>query len=205
MKFLWLRIVAFILGFTMVYVLLGISVAFVGTFFYSNMNSFIIVAGVILIVFGLHVARVFRIPWLEGRAGGMDKAKDPHDLLGAFFVGVAFAIGWSPCTGPIIGSILLLASAQGTVAEGGVLLLAYCLGLGLPFLLTGLAVKKFLDVFQKLHNHLRKVELVSAALLIILGILFISQGFDYFRGMGGIDFGGWEAQASRKISTGISP
>lgn len=205
MKGLWKRVAAFIAGFTLVYVLLGISVAFVGGYFRVHMNWLFGIAGVILILFGLHVVRVFRIPFLEGRFGGMDKARDPSNIVGSLLVGVAFAIGWSPCTGPIMAAILTLAASQGTAFNGATLLLAYCVGLGAPFLLTGLAVKYFLNLFNHLQRHMRKIEVVSAVLLIAVGILFLTQNMNMFRGLTGINLGGWEIGARSNISPGLSP
>jgi len=160
--------------------------------------------GVILILFGLHVAHVFHIPFLAGRFGGIEKAKDPSDLVGAFFVGVAFAVGWSPCTGPIMAAILALAGSQGTVLAGGLLLLAYCIGLGLPFILTGLAVEYFLEFFKKLHWHLRKIEIASAVLLIALGVLFITQNLDFLRGHLGLNATGFELNHKENIAGGLN-
>lgn len=196
---------AFILGFTLVYVVLGVSVAFVGGYFSVHMNWLFGIAGAILIIFGLHVLRLFRIPFLEGRFGGADKAKDPRNIVGSFLVGTAFAIGWSPCTGPIIAAILTLAARQKTVLNGGLLLLAYCAGLGAPFLLTGLAVKYFLNIFNQLQRHMRRIEIVSAVLLIAAGVLLLTQNMGLFRGLVGINLGGWESGARDNIAQGLSP
>ena len=206
-KRLGLKIALFIAGFTTVYVLLGVSVALVGSFLKVNMGWLFVMAGLILIVFGLHVMRVFRIPWLEGTWGGMDKAKEARDLMGCFLVGVAFAVGWSPCTGPIVAAILALAANRGTVWEGGLLLLLYCAGLGIPFLLTGLAVHKFLSLFARVQRYMRVVEISAGILLILLGILFLTQHANLLRslfgGWTGISAEMWEMKRVQAINQGI--
>jgi len=207
MKGLVLKIVFFIAGFTAVYVPLGLGIALAGSFVGANMKWIFTVAGVILIIFGLHVMRVFRIKWLDGQWGGLDKAKNATSLIGAFLVGVAFAVGWSPCTGPIIGAILTLAASQGKVWSGGLLLLLYCIGLGIPFLLVGLAVGKFLRLFSRIERHMKKVEIASGILLIALGILFLSQHANLLRELTGGTMGlsgifGDNAQES--VSKGVS-
>ncbi len=208
MKRLVFKITFFIAGFTLVYVFLGISVALVGSFFRVNIGWLFGIAGVILIIFGLHTMRVFRIPFLEGSWGGMDRAKESHNLVGCFLVGVAFAIGWSPCTGPIVAAILTLAADQNTVWAGGLLLLIYCIGLGIPFMLTGLAVGKFLRLFARLERHMRVVEIASGILLVGLGLLFVSQHANLLRslfgGAGGISLEGFETHATQVFGKGLN-
>ena len=208
MKRLWVKITFFIAGFTAVYVFLGVSVAFVGNLFKVNLSWFFIVAGLILVIFGLHVMRVFRIRWLEGQWGGMHRAKEAEDVVGSFLIGVAFAVGWSPCTGPIAAAILTLAANQGTVWAGGFLLLLYCLGLGIPFLLTGIAVDRFLKFFHRIQRYMRVVEIVSGILLIGMGILFLSQHSNLLRSLLGGSLGfsatNWETKAVGSVSESIS-
>lgn len=205
MKSLFAKVGAFVVGFTIVYVTLGVSVAFVGGLLKGQMKGALLtVAGIILLLFGLHLIHIIRIPVLERTAGGMSSAKDPRNLLGAMLVGVAFAVGWSPCTGPIIGAMLVLAGTQGTVVSGGILLLVYCLGLGVPFLLTALAVGYFLKLFEKLHSKMRWIEIISGILLASLGVLFLS-GQDYIlRGLGGLSLDGWEMSMADKVTGGLS-
>jgi len=207
MKKLGVKIAFFILGFTLVYVLLGVSLAFVGNFFSANMAWLFSMAGVILILFGLHVMGVFRIPFLEKTWGGMDRAGEARGILGAFFVGVAFAVGWSPCTGPILAAILTLAADQSTVWAGGVLLLLYCAGLGIPFMLVGLAAGKFLRLFSRLQKHMRVIEITSGLLLVGLGALFLSQHINFLRSVFGGALGitsGWESSAAAAVHGGVS-
>lgn len=206
MKRLEVKVAMFILGFTFIYVILGISFALVGS--YLNMSWFFSFAGVILIIFGLHVMHVFRIRWLEAQLGGMNRAKEAEDIVGSFLVGIAFAIGWSPCTGPIVAAILGLAAQQKSVFAGGFLLLCYCVGLGIPFMLIGLAVGKFLRLFDKVKKHMRKVEIASGILLIILGALFLSQNVNFLReissGKLGFSTEGLESLLAPEVGQGVS-
>lgn len=205
MKSLLAKVAAFVIGFTVVYVALGVSVAYVGGLVRGQMRgTLLFIAGVILLVLGVHLMHIIRIPLLDKTAGGINSAKDPRNLFQAVLVGMAFAVGWSPCTGPIIGAILVLAGAQGTVLSGGILLLVYCLGLGVPFLLTALAVGYFLKLFEKLYSKMRWIEIISGILLAGLGILFLS-GQDYLlRGLMGVSLDGWEMSMTDKITSGIS-
>lgn len=206
MRSILAKVGAFVIGFTVVYVALGVSVAFVGGLVKGQMKgTLLFIAGLILLLLGLHLIHIIRIPLLERTAGGINSAKDPRSLLEAVLVGVAFAVGWSPCTGPIIGAMLVLAGAQGTTLSGGILLLVYCLGLGVPFLLTALAVGYFLKLFEKLHSKMRWIELISGILLAGLGGIFLS-GKDYLlRGLMGISLEGWEMSMADKITAGVSP
>jgi cytochrome c-type biogenesis protein len=132
------------------------------------------VGGVVIIVLGLHMAGLIRIEWLlsEKRATVRER---PLGLLGAYVVGLAFAFGWTPCIGPILGAILLYASQQETVAQGVLLLAAYSAGLGIPFIVAGLAVNGFFRVFGRLRGSMRTIEVVSGALLVGVGLLLVTD------------------------------
>jgi cytochrome c-type biogenesis protein len=132
------------------------------------------IGGVIIIVLGLHTAGVFKIPFLlsEKRASVQSK---PLGLVGAYVVGLAFAFGWTPCIGPILGAILLYASQQETVTQGVVLLSAYSAGLGIPFLLSALAVNWFFKASAGLRRSMRAVEIVSGLLLVAVGVLLVTD------------------------------
>jgi len=132
------------------------------------------VGGVVIIVLGLHMAGLIRIEWLlsEKRATVRER---PLGLLGAYVVGLAFAFGWTPCIGPILGAILLYASQQETVAQGVLLLAAYSAGLGIPFIVAGLAVNGFFRVFGRLRGSMRAIEVVSGALLVGVGLLLVTD------------------------------
>jgi len=164
----------FVLGFSTVFVALGAAATAVGYYLQQYKRVLAAVGGVIIIVLGLHTAGVFRIPWLlyEKRAEVRNK---PMGLLGAYVVGLAFAFGWTPCIGPILGAILLYASQQETVGQGVLLLGAYSLGLGLPFVLSGLAVNRFFVASARLKRHMRAVEWVSGGLLVAVGLLLVTD------------------------------
>ncbi|MBM3271474.1 MAG: cytochrome c biogenesis protein CcdA [Candidatus Sericytochromatia bacterium] len=166
---------AFVLGFSLVFILLGASATAVGSFLLAKQRLIAQIAGVVVIVFGLHTMGLIRIPWLyqEKRAQITNK---PAGVLGAFLVGLAFAFGWTPCIGPILASILSLAAAEETLGAGIGLLAVYSLGLGIPFLLTALAFDKLITVFDQVKKHMRAVEIVSGLLLVGVGILLMSDG-----------------------------
>lgn len=160
----------FVLGFSVVFVLLGATASSVGQILKDNLSIFNKVAGVVIVIFGLHIIGVYRIPFLNYEKRIHSQGK-PLGVLGAFLVGLAFAFGWSPCIGPILAGILILAANQATVGNGMVLLGAYSLGLGIPFLITGVAFNYFLGFSGWLKRHFRTVEIVSGGFLVIVGIL----------------------------------
>jgi len=169
-----LNSVFFVLGFSLVFIALGASATVIGKFLKEQITIISRIAGVIIIIFGLHMTGVFKIPFLTYEKRIQTQSKR-LGIFGAFIVGLAFAFGWTPCVGPILGSILLVASQQKTVAQGVILLTSYSLGLGIPFLLTGLSVTAFYNVFNKFKRHLPKVELVGGILLVGIGILIMTN------------------------------
>lgn len=164
----------FILGFSAVFISLGASATYIGQFLNDKLPLFSKIAGVVVIVFGLHVMGVFRIPFLqyEKRFHATSKRLG---LFGSFLVGVAFAFGWTPCIGPILGAILAFASTQETVSEGVLLLSAYSLGLGIPFFAAGIGMNAAMGLMRGMRKHYRKVEIVSGLLLIAVGILILTN------------------------------
>jgi cytochrome c-type biogenesis protein len=165
---------AFVLGFSTVFVSLGAAATLVGYYLQQYKRQLGIVGGAIVIVLGLHTMGVFRINFLlyEKRAEVRTK---PLGLIGAYVVGLAFAFGWTPCIGPILGAILLFASQQETVTQGVLLLSAYSAGLGVPFLLSALAVNKFFSASGAVKRHMKTVEVVSGALLVAVGLLLVTD------------------------------
>jgi cytochrome c-type biogenesis protein len=166
--------VAFVLGFSTVFVALGAAATLVGYYLQHYKRTLGMVGGVVIIILGLHTAGILPIKWLlyEKRA---DVKTRPLGLIGAYVVGLAFAFGWTPCIGPILGAILVYASQQETVAQGVLLLVAYSLGLGIPFILSGLAVNGFFAAFGRLRRHMRIVEYVAGALLVGVGLLLMTN------------------------------
>jgi cytochrome c-type biogenesis protein len=168
-----LNCLLFILGFSVVFVSLGASATFIGQFLIERAAIFSKIGGVLVILFGLVVLGVLKIPFLQFEKRFHAQTK-PLGLLGSFLIGLAFAFGWSPCIGPILGAILAYASTRETVKEGIYLLSAYSLGLGLPFFVTGLAMNTFLGFSRSIRPHYKKIEVVSGILLILVGILILT-------------------------------
>ncbi|HEX4566417.1 MAG TPA: cytochrome c biogenesis protein CcdA [Vicinamibacterales bacterium] len=164
---------AFVIGFSLVFVALGASATAVGKFLFARLPLFSKIAGAILIVFGLHTMGVFRLAFLETEKRVHSQRK-PAGPLGAVLVGVAFAFGWTPCIGPILGGILAIAGSKNSVTEGITLLAVYSLGLGIPFLLTSLAINQFFGAARRIRRYYHAIELASGALLIVIGVLIIS-------------------------------
>jgi cytochrome c-type biogenesis protein len=165
---------AFILGFSLVFIALGASASAVGKFLFARLPLLERIAGAVIIVFGLHTMGVFRIAALETEKR-VQTQKRPAGPFGAVLVGIAFAFGWTPCIGPILGGILVVAGAKETVREGVVLLAVYSLGLRIPFLLTSLAIDRFFAVSKRIRRHYHTIELVSGALLVVVGLLIFTH------------------------------
>src|SRR3954465_6311367 len=162
----------FVAGFSTVFVALGASASVIGGVIRLYSAELSIVAGIAIIVMGLHFLGVFRIGWLlqEKR---MEMTK-PIGLWGAYAMGLAFAFGWTPCIGPILAAILAVAASEQTVARGAGLLAVYSLGLGIPFLLAAFAVEPFAAFLARFRRHLAKVERVMGGLLVLTGVAFLT-------------------------------
>ncbi|UCE25806.1 MAG: cytochrome c biogenesis protein CcdA [Candidatus Zixiibacteriota bacterium] len=162
--------VFFVLGFSLVFVLLGAGATKIGRLLQSNLDIFNKVAGVVVFLFGLHVAGLLKIKALnyEKRFHARQKSMG---VLGSMAIGIAFAFGWTPCIGPILGAILTLAAQQGSINHGIMLLLFYSAGLGIPFILTALLFNYLIGAFGFIKRHFRAVEIISGSLLMIVGIM----------------------------------
>ena len=174
----FLSSICFVLGFTTVFVFLGLSVTIIGQFFLNNIDILRTVGGIIIIIFGLHLLGIFKIKLLYKQFGWMDKIKRTSNYFTIYLIGCAFAFSWTPCVDPRLASILIMAATQGTIAKGTFLLLIYSLGLAIPFILTALFVSKFLTLFNSLKKYYKVIEIISGTLLILMGILIISGGFN---------------------------
>ena len=172
-----LNALVFVFGFSLIFVLLGASATYIGHFLLDKMAILKKVAGVLIVLFGLHIAGVFRIRFLDYEKRLHMRSK-PVGLIGSFLVGMAFAFGWSPCIGPFLGTMMMYAATQETVGQGIALLGAYSLGLGIPFLVTAVAVNAFFTVFNRIKRHFRIIEIISGALLILVGLLIFTDRFD---------------------------
>lgn len=166
--------VAFVLGFSIVFVAMGASATYAGQWLAGNRIMLGRIAGTVIVVFGLHVMGVLKIPFLNVEKR-FHSSREPVSLLGSFGIGLAFAFGWSPCIGPILAGVLVLAANYETVTQGIILLSAYSLGLGVPFLLTGIAVDRFFALSKKVKRHMRVVEIVAGVLLVVIGVLVFTD------------------------------
>jgi cytochrome c-type biogenesis protein len=173
--------VAFVLGFSAVFVALGASATAVGSFLVSQRTAFNIVAGIIVIIFGLHLTGLIKIPFLY-RDARIDAGAPRRGAAGSFLLGFAFAFGWTPCIGPILAGILAVAATKNTVFQGMFLLAVYSAGLAIPFLLTGLGVSQFLKFYGRFKKHLHAVEVASGILLIGIGVLMALNRFTMLSG-----------------------
>ena len=166
--------VAFVVGFTAVFVALGASFSAAGQFLLDYRDWIRIAGGALIIVFGLYIAGVLQIG-LFGRSAQIGIKSKPAGYVGSFAVGLTFAIGWTPCVGPVLGSILTLAGSDKTVREGVALLLAYSAGLGLPFLLFSVALGGFLRFFKRYRPLIPVVERAAGVLLVAVGVLVVTN------------------------------
>lgn len=176
MRRVMINSIGFILGFSVVFVTLGAISTEIGQVAARYKHTLSIVAGVVIIIFGIHLTGLFQIKWLLQDAR-LHSVKGSSTPLGAFVIGFAFAFGWTPCLGPILTAILTLASEQETLVKGILLLGVYSLGLAVPFLLTSLLMERFLKFYSRFRRHMHALEVASGALLIALGILLVIGRF----------------------------
>jgi cytochrome c-type biogenesis protein len=176
MRMVMTNSLAFIVGFSIVFILLGAVATKLGQLTRSYHSILTVVAGAVIVIFGLHLTGLLKIRFLYADKRMHSLKSDPN-LWGSFLVGFAFAFGWTPCIGPILSAILTLAASEDSVSKGVGLLAVYSAGLALPFLLTSLGIERFLEFYANFRRHLRKVEVISGVLLIGLGLLI---GFNKF-------------------------
>jgi cytochrome c-type biogenesis protein len=169
-----LHALAFVFGFSVVFVALGASFSAAGQLLMNHRPGIQRAGGLLIILFGLYIAGVLRLGVL-GRTAQWSIATKPAGYVGSSAVGVAFAIGWTPCVGPILGAILSLASTADSVQRGVGLLVAYSAGLGLPFLLAAAALGSFLSAFRRYRPFMPMVERTAGALLVLVGILVFTN------------------------------
>lgn len=168
--------VAFVLGFAVVFVSLGAIATSFGQLVTESAGLLTKVAGVLIILFGLHFLGWLKIPFLYREA--RFNVENRGGLFGAFFLGLAFAFGWTPCVGPILAAILFMAGGEESVSRGVILLGAYAMGIGIPFILAASFASRFLSVATGLRKHMKIIERVSGGFLIATGLLFVSGGIN---------------------------
>ncbi len=173
--------IAFVLGFTTVFVILGATATAIGQIVVENLPLLSKIAGIIIIIAGLHFLGVLHIPILHREARYHADTR-PAGLVGAYVIGLAFAFGWTPCIGPVLGAILAVAAGEDSVSQGVSLLFVYSLGLGIPFILAAVAIRPFMSALQRYRGHLGVMEKVLGAFLVLTGILFLTDSMTLIAG-----------------------
>jgi cytochrome c-type biogenesis protein len=171
-----LHALCFIAGFSLIFVALGASFSLLGSLVRAHLDLLQRVGGAVIMFFGLVLVGLFNVPLLR-RTVGLQIHRAPVGYAGAFLVGISFAVGWTPCVGPILGSILLLASTAAEVTRGISLLSVYSLGLALPFFLSALAIPAFLQLFGRVAAYLRAIEVGGGVLMLVVGLLIFTGSF----------------------------
>ena len=165
----------FVLGFSTIFVALGASASAIGQLLRQYMDILATVAGIIIIIMGLHFLGLFRLAFLM-REYRMEVNAKPATYLGAYIMGLAFALGWTPCIGPVLAAILAVAAQEESVARGALLLSVYSAGLGVPFLVAAALMKPFIGLVRRFSRYLGLVEKAMGVFLVITGVLFLTGG-----------------------------
>lgn len=180
------KALGFVLGFSLVFIVMGATVTSIGKLLISNMDVFRKVGGTLIVLLGIHITGILKIKALyyEKRLIPFEKLRKN---ISSVFVGMAFAAGWTPCVGPILASILIYAGSMETISMGILLLAAYSLGLAVPFVLTAYAIGSFSKYFSKVSRYMNAISIISGVLLIVMGVLIftdkiavLSRYFDFF-------------------------
>jgi cytochrome c-type biogenesis protein len=172
-NFILKKSIFFSLGFSLVFISLGATATFIGSFLLQNSKILSIGSGIIIIFFGIYLLEIIKINFLNKNFGNFN-IKYSNNLLFPFIVGVGFGFGWTPCIGPILGSILAFASMEDSIYKGILLLSLYSLGLAIPFILSSLLIKKFLILSKSAKKYLINIKKISGIILIISGILIVT-------------------------------
>ena len=170
--------IMFVIGFSIIFMLLGTTVSFMGNLFFDSIQWIERIGGVILIVLGLHMVGLFKIPKLEKQMR-FDMSKRNSGKFGPLVVGMAFGAGWTPCIGPILAGILTIAASSSSVVTGASLLGVYSLGLAIPFLVSAIAIDRFLVFFTKIKSKMLWIEKISGMLFVIFGIVLLTGSLVY--------------------------
>jgi cytochrome c-type biogenesis protein len=182
--------VAFVLGFSVVFILLGVAVSAAGGLLYDLRSYLAKIGGVVVVIFGLHMIGVFRIPFLEYDARVHSSPDRKWGYLSSALLGVFFSAGWSPCVGPVLGTILTVAINGGSVALGTKLLSAYSAGLAVPFLIAAIGIGWVSTILQKYGKVMHYIEVAMGVLLVIVGIMLFAGVFELLARYGFfVDFG----------------
>lgn len=169
-----LHSLVFVAGFTVVFVILGATASLIGQLLIEHLTGIRIAGGVLLIVLGLFVSDVVPIPFLQ-RDAKLRLKDRPAGFVGTFLVGLVFAAGWTPCTGPFLAAVLMQAAQSDTMATGMVFLAFYSLGIGIPFILSAVAISAFLSSFSRLRRYFRAIKIASGVILMLMGVLLLTD------------------------------
>ncbi len=175
-----LNALLFIAGFSTVFIAFGASASLIGQVLYEYQDVIRKVGGILIIVFGLYLLGILKLNFLMTERRLMHFESRPVGYVGSYLIGTAFAAGWTPCVGPVLGTILAYASTTDSMSGGVMLLSAYSFGLGLPFFLTAFGMDTFLSYFKSLRAYLGGVSFVSGALLIVVGIMIFTDSVTLF-------------------------
>jgi cytochrome c-type biogenesis protein len=170
--------VAFVLGFSAVFITLGVAASALGGLLSSATDILEKIGGIIVVIFGIHMTGIWKIPFLQYDTRKQDGPKENLGYLSSFLMGVFFSAGWSPCVGPVLGAILTLSFSGGSVLTGGTLLAAYSAGLSIPFLIAALGVGWVTAALRKYGKALHYLEVAMGVLLIIIGALLFFGVFE---------------------------
>lgn len=165
--------VFFVMGLSTVFLFLGFTASTLGRLFLTYRDEFAMAAGVVVIILGLHFLGLFRLGFVM-REARLDAGDRGGSAFGAYVLGLAFAFGWTPCIGPVLGMILTLSAAEETVTRGTSLMAVYALGLGLPFLLTAVFIGRSMALMNRLKPHMGMIEKVMGALLVLVGLALMT-------------------------------
>ena len=169
-----LHSLSFVLGFSILFILMGASAGLIGSTITAYGDTLRIVSGIVVIIFGVFLIAAYKIPWLNYEKRLHLQGAGNPGYLRSLLIGAAFAVGWTPCIGPILGSILFIASYTQETAKGALLLAVYSLGMGIPFLIIGLAWGYIMPFWKGINRHLGLISIISGVLLIIVGILMLT-------------------------------
>jgi cytochrome c-type biogenesis protein len=173
--------VSFVCGFSLVFILMGASASYLGSLIYNYRQTIRIIGGILIVLMGVHLTGIIRIPGLDVEKR-IHMEKKPLHFLGIFIIGMAFGTGWSPCIGPLLGSILIIAGSQETVRQGIVLLAIYSAGLALPFIILSLFIHLLLKAIKKASRFLKYINATAGILLIIVGLILVTNKLHVFIG-----------------------
>ncbi len=171
--------VFFVIGFSLIFIAFGMgSETIFGNLLKSHLDLVRIIGGMVIIIFGLYCIGLFKIGFLSREVNFLPWKKKGGIIFGSLFLGIAFAVGWTPCIGPILASILLYTSMGASLSKSAELLSVFSIGLGIPFILTGLFITYFFAFFKKIRSHLNLFSIISGIFLILMGILTLTGNFE---------------------------